>query len=79
MEFLYTYDEIDYTVVVNHFHHQPADKAADNPDDYYGYIECDFDLHEITGKGVVCDCDLDIATQTEIERIIWDNYTNDTI
>lgn len=36
-------------VRVTHYYRQPADSRADNPDDYYGYTELEYDVLDRKG------------------------------
>lgn len=44
MEFLHPIRGHEARVVVRYFWRQRPDTDADNPDDYYGYTEADYDL-----------------------------------
>lgn len=37
-------------VRVTHLHHQPGNAWADNPDDYHGYTEVEFDILDRRGR-----------------------------
>ena len=38
----------DYIVEVTHYTYQAGNPAADNPDDFYGYTECEYNIIKIT-------------------------------
>jgi putative SOS response-associated peptidase YedK len=44
MEFFHPIRDHEALVVVRSFYRQRPDSSADNPDDYYGYTEADYDL-----------------------------------
>lgn len=43
-----TFPDLDITVNIEHFHHQPPDLSSwDSDIDYHGYTECDYEIVEI--------------------------------
>ena len=47
---LTTISGIPCRVEVTHYHRQKANDQADNPDDYHGYVEVEFDVLDRRGR-----------------------------
>lgn len=66
--FQFPTEDCDLTIVVTHFHEQKPDLGADNPDDYRGYVEIEYDAFGPNGYAYRPSDEEDHAIKDEILR-----------
>lgn len=59
---------LEVKATVNHFHVQEPSVAADNPDDYWGYIDCEYVVDSVTCNGEhVADAEWQLMPRVQAE------------